>query len=132
MDKLLYRQESYAIRGACFAVWKEFGNAFKETVIEKALAREFKDRGLSINRQKRINIFYKDENVGVYIPDFVINNKIIIEIKVKPILIQEDERQFWYYLKGSECKLGFLVNFSSKNLEIRRRVYDKARRKAYK
>ncbi|MCD6093560.1 MAG: GxxExxY protein [Candidatus Omnitrophica bacterium] len=127
MGKLLYEKESYEIRGACFAVWKEFGSAFKETVIEKALAKEFKERGLSIDRQKRIDIFYRDEKVGVYIPDFVIDNKIIIEIKVKPVLIQEDRRQFWHYLKGSHYRLGFLVNFGTKKLEIVRRVYDSAR-----
>jgi GxxExxY protein len=127
MGKLLYEKESYEIRGACFAVWKEFGSAFKERVVERALAKEFEERGLSINRQKQIGVFYKNEKMGTYIPDFIINDKIIMEIKVKPALIQEDKRQFWYYLRGSHYKLGFLVNFGTKNLEIIRRVYDTAR-----
>jgi len=100
MGELLYEQESYKIRGACFEVWKQFGSVFKETVVERALAKEFKGRGLSIERQKRIDILYKDEKVGTYIPTFVIDDKIIVEIKVKPILIQEDKKQFWYYLRG--------------------------------
>lgn len=61
MGKLLYEQESYKIRGACFEAWKQFGSAFKETVVGKALAKEFKERGLSIERQKRIDILYKNE-----------------------------------------------------------------------
>ena len=129
MGRLLYEQESYKIRGACFEVWKQFGSAFKETVVEKALAKEFKERGLSIERQKRIDILYKNEKAGAYIPDFVIDDKIIIEIKVKPILIQENKKQFWYYLRGSCYRLGFLVNFGTKKLEIVRRVYDLARAK---
>lgn len=60
-------------------------------------------------------------------PDIIINNEILIELKVKPFLTKEDEKQFWYYLRGSNYKLGFLINFGSRNLEIRRRVYDKAR-----
>jgi len=127
MGKLLYEKESYEIRGACFAVWKHFGSAFKETVVEKALAKEFKERGLSVNRQKRIDIFYKSEKVGTYVPDFIIEDKVIVEIKVKSALIQEDRKQFWYYLRGSDYRLGFLVNFGTKKLEIVRRVYDTAR-----
>jgi len=127
MSKLLYEEESYKIRGACFTVWKEFGSAFKETVVERALSREFREKGLLIDRQKHIDIYYKNEKMGTYIPDFIIDNKVIVEIKVKPILIQQDRKQFWYYLRGSSYKLGFLVNFGTKNLEIVRRVYDSAR-----
>ena len=127
MGKLLHKEESYKIRGACFEVWKQFGSAFKETVVEKALAKEFKERGLSIERQKRIDILYKDEKAGTYVPDFVVDNKIIVEIKVKLISIQEDKKQFRYYLRGSYYRLGFLVNFGTKKLEIVRRIYDLAR-----
>jgi GxxExxY protein len=50
-----------------------------------------------------------------------------MEIKVKPMLIQEDKKQFWYYLRSSSYRLGFLINFGTKKLEIIRRVYDLAR-----
>ncbi|MFA5271044.1 MAG: GxxExxY protein [Candidatus Omnitrophota bacterium] len=103
MSKLLYEEESYQIRGACFEVWNHFGSVFKEGIIQKALAKEFKERKLSVEQQKQINILYK------------------------PVLIHEDKKQFWYYLRGSDYKLGFLVNFGTKKLEIIRRVYDLAR-----
>lgn len=64
-------------------------------------------------------------------PDLVVNNNIFIELKVKPKLTQEDIKQFWYYLKGSEYKLGFLINFSSiAGVEIIRRVFDTARERS--
>ncbi|MCM8784460.1 MAG: GxxExxY protein [Candidatus Omnitrophica bacterium] len=129
MDKLLYKEESYQIRGACFCVWKEFGGAFKESVIRKALVKELKERGLFPEIDKKIEVRFKDEKVGVYVPDLVVNDKILIELKVKPYLTKEDERQFWYYLKASDYKLGFLINFGSEKLEIKRRIYDKAREK---
>lgn len=129
MGKLLYEEESYKMRGACFEVWKQFGSAFKEKIIEKALSKEFKDKGLFVEQQKRLEVLYKNEKIGTYVPDFVIDGKIIVEIKVKPLLAQEDRRQFWYYLRGSQYKLGFLVNFGTKKLEIIRRVYDSARLK---
>ncbi|MDD5195742.1 MAG: GxxExxY protein [Candidatus Omnitrophica bacterium] len=127
MSKLLYESLSYEIRGACFSVWKQFRGAFKETIIQRALAKEFKDRSLKIEEQKRIGIFYKNEKVGIYVPDFVIDGKILLELKVKPKLFEEDKKQFWRYLKGSNYKIGLLVNFGSLELEIIRRVYDSAR-----
>lgn len=61
-------------------------------------------------------------------PDFVINGIILLELKCKPFITREDERQFWLYLKASNYKVGLLVNFGTQKLEIRRRVYDKARK----
>ena len=127
MGKLLYEALSYEIRGACFSVWKQFRGAFKETIIQRALVKEFKDRNLNIEEQKRIDIFYKNENVGTYVPDFVIDDKILVELKSKPSLFGEDKKQFWRYLKGSSYKVGLLINFGSQKLEIIRRVYDAAR-----
>ncbi len=134
MDKnkvkdFLYEGESYKIRGAIFEVWKSFRGIFKEKVVENALKKELEDRKLNVEFQKRINIYYKGERVGNYMPDLIINNSILIELKAKPYLTKEDEKQFWYYLRGSQYKLGFLINFGSRELEIKRRIYDKAREK---
>lgn len=123
----LYKDTTYQVRGACFEIWKEFGGAFKESVIRKALIKALRERGLAVEDQKRINIYYKDEKVGTYVPDVIINDSILTEIKCKPFLTKEDERQFWLYLKGSTYKLGLLINFGPKQLDIRRRIYDKAR-----
>jgi GxxExxY protein len=128
-EKLLYEDLTYQIRGGCFNVWKNFKGSFKESIIDKALTVEFKDRKLKVENQKKIDIYYKKEKVGTYIPDKIVNDKILIEIKCKPFLTKEDERQFWAYLKGSNYKLGMLVNFSPQKLEIKRRIYDKAREK---
>lgn len=66
--------------------------------------------------------------VGTYTPDLLINDAIILELKAKPFLHKDDVQQFWHYLKNSEYRLGFLVNFGEPNgVQIVRRVYDKAR-----
>lgn len=127
MTKLLYEQESYVIRGACFELYKKFGGAFKESVIHKALVIELRHKGLKVETQKRISLFHRGEKVGIYIPVVIVESKILIELKVKPFLAKEDERQFWRYLRGSDYRLGFLTNFGSRGLEIKRRIYDKAR-----
>jgi len=63
------------------------------------------------------------------VPDLIINDSILIELKAKPRLLKEDEKQFWYYLKGTDYKLGFLINFGAPDgVEIVRKVYDSARK----
>jgi GxxExxY protein len=128
MTDYLYQDITYDIRGACFWVWKEFGGAFKEKIVENALALELGKRNRSVERQKRINIYYLKEKVGTYIPDMIVDSTVLVELKCKPMLVKQDMQQFWTYLKGSDCKLGLLINFGRK-LEIERRVYDEARQK---
>lgn len=126
---LLYPRESYLIRGACFSIYKKFRNTQKESVYQKALAEELKLRNLKIEREKQIPIYHLEVKVGVYTPDIVVNNAIIIELKAKPFLHKQDVQQFWHYLRNSEFKLGFLVNFGEPyGVRIIRRVYDTVRR----
>ena len=127
-EKLLYEDITYLIRGACFKIWKEFKGAFKEPMIHKALTEELRYLGLEVEVNKRIDVYYKDKKIGTYIPDLIINGLILIELKRKPFLARLDEQQFWYYLKASSYKLGFLINFGDLKLEIKRRIYDKARK----
>jgi GxxExxY protein len=125
--KLLYKDETYKIRGACFRVWKEFGGAFKESIVEKALVAELRDLGFSLKNQEKIPVYYKTVKVGVYIPDLIVNDAILIELKSKPFITREDQRQFWLYLKATSYKLGLLINFGPDKLTIMRRIYDDAR-----
>ena len=129
-DRLLYRQESYLIRGSCFSIYKKFRNTQKESVYQRSLMLELRDKGLIVEREKQLPVYYSDVKVGIYVPDLLVNQTIIIEIKAKPFLHEEDIAQFWHYLKNSEFKLGFLVNFGNpKGVEIIRRVYDSARQR---
>ncbi|MBI1883451.1 MAG: GxxExxY protein [Chlamydiae bacterium] len=121
---LLYRDITYEIRGACFWIWKEFGNAFKESIVDKALTEELRKRGLKVTDQKRIDVFYNNKKVGTYVPDKIVNDCVLVEIKRKPFLLKQDKEQFWHYLKGSSYKLGMLINFGERGLEIKRVIYD--------
>lgn len=93
------------------------------------MVKELGDRGFVVESQKKIPIHYKGVKVGSYTPDLIVNNLIVIELKAKQCLVQEDERQFWYYLRSAPYRLGFLINFGPQQLEIRRRVYDRARKR---
>ena len=72
----MYEEESYKIRGACFAVYDSLGGGIKEKIIENALIKELINAGLRASPQKRIDVKYKRENVGTYIPDVVVEDKI--------------------------------------------------------
>ena len=132
MEGLLYKELSYQVQGAFFEVYKAMGCSFKEKAYDNALSDEMVIyRKLSVERQKRIGIYFKGRNVGTYIPDQIVEQKIIIEIKAKTFLTKQDIAQFWNYLKGSEYKLGYLVNFGKPGgVEYIRRVYDTVRQKA--
>jgi GxxExxY protein len=126
---LLYPELSYEVVGAVFEVWKNFGSIHKESVYQKSLEIEFQKRKIPFNSQPRIPITYSDKKVGVYVPDFVIDKKVIIEIKRLPLITLKERKQIWYYLKGTSYKLLLLVNFGTHKPEVIRWVYDRARRK---
>jgi len=124
MAELLYKQESYIIQGVAFDIYKQFRNRHKEKVYQNSFYYGLKDKNLKVEKEKRIDIFYNGRKVGTYIPDLVVENKIIIEVKVKPKLTQDDIKQFWYYLKSSNYNVGYLINFGVSNgVQIVRRIY---------
>jgi GxxExxY protein len=122
-SKLLYPKLSYEIRGAIFNVYKTLGPFHKESIYQNALASELKKRNITFKQEVVIDIFYEEKKMGVYRPDFIVDNKIILEIKAVEFLPKNDERQLSYYLNGTSYRLGFLINFGSRNgVDIRRRI----------
>jgi GxxExxY protein len=130
MAELLYKEESYIIQGGAYELYKKFRNRHKETVYQRAYYFYLEEKGLQVEKEKQIPIYFNNKKVGIYTPDLVINNAIFIELKCKPMLTKDDIKQFWYYLKASDYKLGYLINFGAINgVQIVRRVYDTARSK---
>ena len=110
---LLYAEESYAIRGAFFEVHKALGPGFLEKVYQESLAKEFLLRGIPFKREVRILVNYKGEPLHQnYIADFICFDKNIVECKAVSQLSTTHKAQLINYLKASNLRLGFLVNFS--------------------
>lgn len=129
MEKFLYEKESYIIRGGAFEVYKQFRNRHKESIYQRALIEYLKEKGLKVETEKQIPIYFNSKKVGIYIPDIIVNDSIFLELKCKPFVTKDDIKQFWYYLKASNYKVGYLINFgSSDGVQIIRRVYDTARK----
>jgi GxxExxY protein len=113
-DNLLYREESYAIRGAIFEVYRNLGAGFLESVYQESLALEFRHKGIPKIEQPEVSIHYKNDILKQkYYPDFVCFDSIIIEIKAVKEICPEHEAQLLNYLKATGMKLGFLVNFGA-------------------
>jgi len=128
---LIFPEESYVIRGACFTIYKKFRNTQKESIYQRSLKEELRNKGLVVEREKQLPIYHLGTKVGTYTPDLIVNNSIILELKAKPFLHKEDIRQFWYYLKNSEFSLGLLINFGESNgVKIIRRIYNTARQRS--
>jgi len=128
--KLLYKEESYLVQGGAFEIYKQFRNRHKESIYLRALIKFLKNKDLEIDKEKQVPIYFLNEKVGSYIPDIIVNDKILIELKYKPIITKDDIQQFWYYLKATDYKVGYLINFgSSRGVQIIRRIYDTARTK---
>ncbi|MCA0444635.1 MAG: GxxExxY protein [Bacteroidetes bacterium] len=111
-DGFIFKEESYAIRGAIFDVYKELGHGFLEGVYQECLEKEFRLRGIPFSSNQEIRLFYKGAELNqAYKPDFICFNKIIVELKATGILTKDHRAQLFNYLKATKFRLGFLVNF---------------------
>lgn len=121
--KLIHADITYKIRRAAFNVYNVLGFGHKEQVYQKAIAREFEDIKLSYKKEESLEVKYKDEVVGNYRPDFVIDDKVILELKSVEFMPKSYEIQLIHYLKTTGFQVGLLVNFGSPKLVIKRLVW---------
>ncbi len=113
-NKIIYKEESYAIQGAVFEVYREMGCGFLEAVYQECLGKEFTKRKIPFTAQKELRLMYKDEPLQqTYKPDFICHNKIIVELKAVKSIAPEHEAQVLNYLKATRMKLALLVNFGA-------------------
>ncbi len=113
---------TYAINGAVFEVNRVLGPGFLEKVYENALLVELRRRGLKAESQVPIKVLYKENAVGEYIADIVVEDKVIVELKTVETLDNVHEAQLLNYLKATGIKVGLLVNFKHPKAEIKRMV----------
>ncbi len=106
-----------------YKIYDYFGNGFLEKVYENALMAEFNKRKIEAKNQIPINIFYEDIQVGQYFADILVENKILLELKVCKKIEPIHKAQLLYYLKATNIKVGYLINFGNEyNLEFIRFV----------
>src|SRR6266849_6418419 len=109
-----------AIIAAAIAVHRELGPGFIESVYEQALAVEFALRGIAFVRQKPIPLFYRDHQIGEHRLDFLVEDKIVVELKAVEALENVHFAIIRSYLKAAGLADGLIVNFSTMPLTVRR------------
>ncbi|MFK7750244.1 MAG: GxxExxY protein [Kordia sp.] len=123
MANIIYKKESYAIIGALFSVYNNLGSGFSEIVYKDALEYEFQLLNIPFEREKQYRVAYKDTILKhKFYADFVVFDKIILEIKTVTNLHDKHFGQCLNYLKVSKCKLAILANFHRDLLDHRRIV----------
>ena len=110
------------ILNAAFEVHNTLGCGFLEKVYENALLYELKQRGLKVETQKEIKVYYKKTEVGIYLADMIVEKKVIIELKVSEAISNIHEAQLLNYLKASSYEVGLILNFAKTRLEYKRLV----------
>ena len=122
--ELKYKDITEKILGASFEVHKFLGNGFQEVIYQRALAWEMKQKGLEFEREIEQNIFYKDlpKPIGQRRADFVVEGKVLVELKAKVLLEDVHLAQTLNYLKAYKLEVGLLINFGSKSLTFKRLV----------
>jgi GxxExxY protein len=126
MTELLYEKETYQIIGKCFEVHNSLGPGFLEIVYKDALEYEFELAGIPYSREKRYEVSYKDIVLPhVFHADFVVFDKIILEVMGIRAIYDEYIARTINYLKVSENKVGLLVNFGELQLQHKRLIFDK-------
>ena len=124
MAELKYKDITEKIIGASFEVHKFLGNGFQEVIYQRALAWELAQAGLSYSREIEQEIFYKElqEPIGTRRADFVVEGKVLVELKALIELEDVHLAQVLNYLKAYKLKVGLLINFGSKSLTFKRLV----------
>ena len=113
-DNIIYKDESYAINGAAFSVYKEMGNGFLESIYQECLEYELTDRKIPFISQPKLDLFFKGRLLKQkFIPDFICYDKIVVELKAVKTISVEHEAQVLNYLKSTKMKLGLIVNFGN-------------------
>ncbi len=119
-EKLVLKDLSYKLMYILFDVHNKLGTSFKEEQYKNAIADYLNKSGLKFEREKQISADFKGLIIKGLRVDFIIENKIILEVKNKPLLTKEDLRQVLRYLKSLNLPLAILVNFRKKKLEYKR------------
>ncbi len=124
MSEIIYKEESYGIIGLCMEVHNQLGHGFSEIVYKDALQLEFTENDIAFEREKEYLVHYKNRILAYrFYADFIVFDKIILEIKCVKKITDEHISQAINCLKVSGNKLALVVNFARGKLEYQRVLY---------
>lgn len=117
---IIYSDLSYKVIGILFDVFNQLGYGYQEKYYQKAIAISFSESKIKFKQEVYSPLKFNNQKVGNYYFDFLIEDKIVLEIKRGNHFSRKDIEQIYSYLKVSKLKLGLLVNFTSKGIKFKR------------
>ncbi|MBM4402128.1 MAG: GxxExxY protein [Candidatus Cloacimonetes bacterium] len=120
MDKLYYRELSYQIIGILFKVHRELGAMLQEKFYQRAVEKEFEKQNIIYEKEFTVPVFYGKEKIGLERLDFLVEDKIVLELKAVRYLNPQFFKQVSAYLAATDKKLAIIANFRNNSLEFHR------------
>lgn len=121
MSQIIYKNESNFVIGLCMDIHNELGKGFSEAVYSDALEIELKSNGVPFKKEVKFDIIYKGKKLKHhYFADFIVDDKIILELKAVEKISSSHVKQTLNYLAVSKLKLGIIVNFGEDQLTYKR------------
>ncbi len=118
----LLKEETHNIIGCAFEVLNELGHGLNEKCYENALVVEFKLRGIGFSQQRRFEVVYKGEPVGLFVPDLMAYDQVVVDAKVIDRITDVERGQMLNYLRITKLRVGLILNFKHPRLEWERIV----------
>lgn len=120
-ERFLYGDITDKIIGSAYKVYNTLGTGFLEKVYENALKHELEKNALKVMQQYPIKVYYEEKVVGEYFADLLVEDKVIVELKVASAINTIHEVQIINYLKASKIRVGLLINFGNE-IKIKRKI----------
>jgi len=129
-ESILFKDLSYKLQGIFYDIHNRYGLHHKEKIYHNALEELFDNLGVKYVSEPRIDVFSisTGKKLGTYVPDFIVEDLIIIELKASPITTKDMKMQLIEYLKSSKYELAYLVNFGENNFKPQRYIHTKDRK----
>ena len=121
-NKILLREEAYAVVGAAIEVLNNLGHGFHEKPYENAMVVEFGIKGVPFHQQKQFDLLYKEVKVGLFVPDLIAYNSVIVDTKTIDRITDHERGQMLNYLRITKLRVGVILNFKNPKLEWERIV----------
>lgn len=122
MAEILYKGITDSVLKAYYAVYNKLGYGFLEKVYQNAMYFELKSLGFKVEAQKQIKVYFKNQLVGEYYADLLVEDKVIVELKACELLMNAHMAQLMNYLKATEIEVGLVLNFGEEP-EFKRIIY---------
>ena len=126
---IIEKELSHLIMQAAFEVYNELGPGFPESIYEEAMNRELIRRGINLERQKEVMVYFKNEPLGKFILDTIVNGRVILEYKAVSEIARIHEQQALSYLKATGLELAIVIYFGADRVQSSRVVNTKGKAK---